>query len=213
MPSNFYRRFRRETCDTEDCSKIAKFWANSRSMAISEKTLTTFNNDSVLLKKVITGDESWMYGHDIETNDQLSQWKRPEASKTEKSPSSSMKCKGFAFYFLRLQWHSASWILTTRSYGRKEYYFEVRSRLRKTIWQNCTELWKNQSWIWHHDNAPAHTSMLVCEFLAKHKTVIMPQPSYSLDLVPADFILFPKLQTPIKLKHFAAIVEIKDKSN
>ena len=45
---------------------------------------------------------------------------------------------------------------------------------------------KYQSWIFQHDNAPAHTSMLVGVFLGKNKTINMPQPPYSPDLVPAD---------------------------
>ena len=92
----------------------------------------------------------------------------------------------------------------------KEYYLEVMHRLREAIRQKRTELWKNQSWILHHDNTPAHTSMLVREFLAKNKTVIMPQPPYSLDLTPADFFLFPKLKTQMKGKRFATIEEIKE---
>ena len=63
-----------------------------------------------------------------------------------------------------------------------------------------------------HDNAIAHTSMLISEFWVKNKTVIMPQPPYSLDLAPAVFFLFPKLQTLMKGKHFATIEEIKEKS-
>ena len=35
-------------------------------------------------------------------------------------------------------------------------------------------------------------AMLVREFVAKNKTVIMPQSPYSSDLAPADFVLFPK---------------------
>ena len=66
--------------------------------------------------------------------------------------------------------------------------------------------------ILHHNNALAHTSMLVCEFLAKYKTVIMPQPPYSQDLTPADFFFFPKLKTPLKGKRFSTIEEIKEKS-
>ena len=38
--------------------------------------------------------------------------------------------------------------------------------------------------------------MLVSEFLAKNKTVIMPQPPYLPDLASADFFLFPKLNAP-----------------
>ena len=94
----------------------------------------------------------------------------------------------------------------------KDCYLEVMGRLREAIRQKHTELWKNQLWILHHDNAPAHTSMLVREFLAKNKTVIMPQPPYSPDLAPADFFLFPKLKTPMKGKRFATIEEIKEKS-
>ena len=37
-----------------------------------------FNNDPDLLKKVITNIESWLYGYDIATKVQSSQWKRPE---------------------------------------------------------------------------------------------------------------------------------------
>ena len=44
-------------------------------MVIVQNMLTTFNDDSDLLKKVITADESWLYGYDIATKAQLSQWK------------------------------------------------------------------------------------------------------------------------------------------
>ena len=44
--------------------------------------------------------------------------------------------------------------------ANKEYCLEVKHRLRKVSRQNRTELYKNQSRILHHDNAPAHTSML-----------------------------------------------------
>ena len=47
--------------------------------------LTTFNDDPDLLKKVINGDESWLYGYDIETKAQSSQWKRPEEPRPEKA--------------------------------------------------------------------------------------------------------------------------------
>ena len=39
-------------------------------MDIAQEMLTTFNDDPDLLKKVIAGNESWLYGYDIETNAQ-----------------------------------------------------------------------------------------------------------------------------------------------
>ena len=88
----------------------------------------------------------------------------------------------------------------------KEYDLEVMHLLRKAIRQKCTEFWKIRSWILHDDNAPAHTSMLVREFLDKNKAVIMPQSPYSPVLAPlADFFLFPQLKTQMKGKRFARL--------
>ena len=64
-----------------------------------------FNDYPNLLKKVITGDESWLYDYDIETKSQSSQWKRPEETIPKKA---QVQSKGFAHCFLRLQWHGAS---------------------------------------------------------------------------------------------------------
>jgi hypothetical protein len=36
------------------------------------------------------------------------------------------------------------------------------------------------------------------DFLTKTGTTVIPQPSYSLDLAPADFFLFPKLKSTLK---------------
>ena len=42
-----------------------------------------------------------------------------------------------------------------------------------------TELWGNKSWIFHHDNIPAHTSMFVHEVLAKNKISFILLPNKS----------------------------------
>ncbi|UYV68193.1 hypothetical protein LAZ67_5003332 [Cordylochernes scorpioides] len=74
------------------------------------------------------------------------------------------------------------------------------------------DLWKNKNWLLHHDNAPAHTSLLVRDFLAKNNTLMMPQPPYSPDLAPCDFFLFPKLKRPMKGRRYATLDEIKTAS-
>jgi hypothetical protein len=48
----------------------------------------------------------------------------------------------------------------------------------------------------HHDNAPAHSTALVQDFLAKrHITQVCHSP-YSPDLASCDFWFFPKLKSP-----------------
>jgi len=60
------------------------------------------------------------------------------------------------------------------------------------------------------DNSPAHPSLLIRSYLAKHQTSIVPHPPYSPDLVPADFFLFPKLKTTLKGRRFQTIEEIQE---
>ena len=62
----------------------------------------------------------------------------------------------------------------------------------------------------HSDNAPAHASLLIREFLTKHQTTVVPQPPYSPDLSPADFFLFPKLKSSLKGRRFQAVEEIEE---
>ena len=56
-------------------SKLLNFEQKQHRMNIAQEMLTTFNDDSDLLKKIITSDESGVYGYDIETIPQSSQWK------------------------------------------------------------------------------------------------------------------------------------------
>ena len=54
---------------------LLNFDQKQRRIYIAQEMLTTFNNDPDFLKKVITCDEPRVYGYDIETEAQSSQWK------------------------------------------------------------------------------------------------------------------------------------------
>jgi transposase len=73
------------------------------------------------------------------------------------------------------------------------FYLDVLTRLRKSVRRKRPQKWKND-WALHHDNAPSHTAMAVQQFLAKNNILIVPRPSYSPDLAPSDFWLFPMLK-------------------
>jgi transposase len=57
---------------------------------------------------------------------------------------------------------------------------------------------EGKKWMLHHDNAPAHASLLIREFLFKNETTVVLQPPYSSDLASADLFLFPKLISTLK---------------
>jgi len=44
------------------------------SVTVSQELLDSLNTDENFLKNVITGDETWVYGYDVETKVQSSQW-------------------------------------------------------------------------------------------------------------------------------------------
>ena len=64
---------------------LLNFDKKTRRMTIAQEMLNDVNDDPDLLKKVITGDESWVYGSDVETKTQSSQWKHTESSRPKKA--------------------------------------------------------------------------------------------------------------------------------
>jgi len=57
----------------------------------------------------------------------------------------------------------------------REFYVEVLRRLCESVRRKRLEKWRDGDWILHHDSAPAHTSHLVQQFLAKHGTAQLQQ--------------------------------------
>ena len=55
-------------------------------------------------------------------------------------------------------------------------------------------LFKSGQWHFHQDNTAVHNCILVIDYLTKMGIKTVPQPSYSPDLAPCDFCLFPKLR-------------------
>lgn len=80
--------------------------------------------------------------------------------------------------------------------------------MRVTAHKKRAVLWKEQTWMLQHDNASAHTLLLVVDCLAK---IVLPYPLYFSDLAAADFFFFPKSKATLKGNHFKTI-EIKKKS-
>ena len=61
----------------------------------------------------------------------------------------------------------------------EEYYVEVLKRLRDAVRRKRPRFWSSGDWLLHHENASAHLSNLVQQFLAKHKILQLRQPPYS----------------------------------
>ncbi|PNF20350.1 Mariner Mos1 transposase [Cryptotermes secundus] len=192
--------------------KLLNFEQKQRRMEVAQESLKEVNDDAELLKRVITGDETWVYGYDVETKAQSSQWKHPGSPRPKKARQVRSNVKVMLTVFFNFNGIVHHEFLPQGQTVNKEYYLKVQRRLREAIRKKRPDLWKNNSWLLHHDNAPAHTSLLVREFLAKNNTVTMPQPPYSPDMAPCDFFLFPKIKRTLKGRRFTSIDDIKSAS-
>jgi transposase len=65
----------------------------------------------------------------------------------------------------------------------------------------------------HHDNAPAHASLLIRSYLSKHQISVVFRPPYSPDLDPRERFLFAKFKTILKRHNFQTVREIQENAS
>jgi histone-lysine N-methyltransferase SETMAR len=87
---------------------------------------------------------------------------------------------------------------------------EILKRLLEAVPRKRPELWPND-WILHHDNAPAHKALSVKQFLVQKSIIEMQHLSYSPDLAPNDFWLFPEIKSALKGRKFQDVEDIQKK--
>jgi hypothetical protein len=77
-------------------------------------------------------------------------------------------------------------------------YIDIISRCGDAIRRKRPKKWRTSSRFLFHDNAPAHRSGLVEDFLAKNNVTTLENHPHSLDLAAANFDLFPPLKLELK---------------
>ncbi|CAK9818191.1 Mariner Mos1 transposase [Anthophora quadrimaculata] len=148
----------------------------------------------------------------MQTSQQSSEFRLENEPNPKKTRQSRSKIKVMLTVFFDYHGVVYSEFLPDGQTVNKEYYLSVMRRLRENIRRKRLDLWKNNSWILHHDNAPWYTSILVREFLAKNSINVIEQAPYSPDMTPCDFFLFPKLKLPLRGRRFESIEPIKENS-
>ena len=161
-------------------------------------------HDPKFLSRVITGDESWLYNYDPERKQQSSHWKTPYSPRQVRSNINSM-LRVFLYTPIR-------GIMPPGQNVTGNFYCKVLRRLRENVRRKRPVMWKNGDWLLQHDNAPAHTSLVVREFLRRNNMTTVPYPAYSPDLAPCDFYVFPEMKLRLKGRRFLSIEEIQAES-
>jgi len=150
------------------------------------------------LNIVTTGDESWVYGCDLETKAQSSQWKHSTSPRPKKARQVQSNIKVMLTSFFDSCGVVHHKYVPQGQNINKEYYLEVLRCLRDAVLSKRPDLWAGRTWQLHHVSAPAHSSKLIQTFLAKHNIPVVQQALYSPNMASCDFWLFLHLKTQLK---------------
>jgi hypothetical protein len=77
-------------------------------------------------------------------------------------------------------------IILTGQTVNSVYYCDVFGRLRENMQKHRLELWRQKSWLLHHDNAPSHSSFFTREFLTKNKMTAVQPPALLFSVSPIE---------------------------
>ena len=155
-------------------------------------------NDPSFLSNVITGDETWVYVYDPETKTQSSQWKSPGSPRLKKVRQVRSNIKSMLICFFDQKGIVHKECVPPGQTVIAAFYVDILKRLRENAQRKRPDQWRNNTWLLHHDNAPAHPASLTRRFLTNNNMTVVPHPPYSPNLAPSDFFLFPKLKMKLK---------------
>ena len=98
------------TCDLNMHRIAAKFMPmlltpkqKDHRVAICQELCQRALDDPSLMSRVVTGDESWVYGYDPETKQQSLQWKSPGSPRPKKARQSCSATKSMLFVFFDIR--------------------------------------------------------------------------------------------------------------
>jgi len=116
----------------------------------------------------------------LRPRDKTSQWKSPGSPRPKKARMQKSKLKMMPICFFHQEGIINREFVPPGMTVNADFYCDVLSRLRENVRRKSPQKWRNQNLIIHHDNAPAHRSFKVSQFLATNNmTVIPPSPIFT----------------------------------
>jgi hypothetical protein len=101
-------------------------------------------------------DESWIYGYDPETKQQLSQWRSPQSPRAKKGTAGLEFNKGMLIVFLNVKGIVHREFVPPNTMVNSDFCCDVLRHLRESVQRKRPELWHNHNWLLHHNSMPAH---------------------------------------------------------
>lgn len=148
-----------------------------RRVAASETFVEMADSDSNFLNKIITGDESWCFQYDPSTKRRTMEWRGCGEGRPTKIRAVKSKIKTMLITFFDSRGIIHREFVPLGQTVNAAFYKSVLERLLARIRRVRPDQYRSGDWFLLHDNAPAHTAILIAQFLARRKvTAITPPP-------------------------------------
>ncbi len=182
-----------------------------RRLGFCHELLDQYAADPRCLQWVMTTDESWFHAYDPFSNIQSKEWlskgvNRPQIVCRELSVPKLMFIPFFDHRGL------VHWEMFRQQTVDKKLFLALLKRVRESIRiRRGAKVWHNRrEYLIHMDNAPAHRSKLVQDYLKDEDWSPLKHPPYLPDLSPADFFLFPRLKRVLHGHNFGNLDHLQE---
>ncbi|MCU7801502.1 MAG: transposase [gamma proteobacterium symbiont of Lucinoma myriamae] len=161
----------------------------------AKKLLQKYKNCSnKRICELLTGDETWVFYFEPQRRVDNKQWMR----KGQERPIIAKRSRSAKKVLYSIFFNSSGPVVQIptpngRSITGNFYKNSVLKKV-KQVYEKRRPATGLRGICLLHDNAAAHKSQVVQQFLEEEKVVQLPHPPYSPDLSPCDFFLFPRLK-------------------
>lgn len=162
------------------------------------------------MSRIVTGDETWVSTFEMEGKQATSLWSPKGAARPKKALPLRSQSKTMLTLFFDAKGMILCEFLGPRERVTAEHYIQTLANLKEALHRKRPDLWKDQKFWLHHDNASPHTAEPTVQKLHEWKINVLPHLPYSPDLAPCDFKLFPHLKNVLRGRRFRTVKLLQD---
>ncbi len=183
----------------------------------NRKTVSQKNIDLVceqpdpekFIQSIITGDETWLCTSTPDTKVANSSWTKKGDPRPKTPRLDRFGRKTMLTLFCDAQGVLLIDFLQPGATITAEEYCRTIVKLKEAIRRKRLKIWKERSFLIHHDNASPHTADETVNVMQRWGMRTLAHPPYSPDLAPCNFSFFPKLKSELRGRRFTNVTQLQ----
>lgn len=173
----------------------------------STELLRLHSDDNTFLKRIVTGDETWVHHYEPESKRRSMEWRHSYSPRKKKFKSQPSAGKVMATVFWDYQGVILVDFMPKGTTINSDAYIATLNKLKNRL-RRCRPNLNMDGVLLQHDNARPHTSLRTRQEITRHGWTTLPHPPYSPDLAPSDFHLFGPMKEALRGQRFSTDGEV-----